>query len=1091
MKFFKLIILSLTFLFCSTSYAQQTIVIRGKVLDSQTKSPVSGASVVELDKENRTVRGTTTNINGEYALGLQSNENKLSVSIIGYQTVTEAIQKRTKIDVFLVSRNNQLTEVAVTGTRAKAVNNGSGLNIKEKDVTTAFSRIEAKELEEMAANSIDQALQGRLSGVDIGTTSGDPGAGMSIRIRGTASLSGSSNPLIVLNGMPYETEIPEDFNFGTSDEQGYAQLLNISPADILDITVLKDAASTAIWGARAANGVLVINTKRGEVGKPVVGYTFRGTLQKQPAPVPMLNGDQYSTFISEAVINRFPGLPLNLQLYPEFQYDPNNPYYYYNYSNNTDWISEITRLGTSHDHNVSVSGGGEKATYYTSVGYVNNKGTTIGTDLQRINSTLNLDYNVSSRLRFRTDISYTYVNNNQNFTNTIRSVAYNKMPNMAVYEYDEYGHQTPLYLSPASTIQGFTSISGEKISGTYNPVAMANQGIYLQTGNRITPRFNLNFRAIPDLLTTTFDVQFDINNGKYHSFLPQIATGRPQTETIVNRAMDRELDQFEVSTKFNLIYTPKIGEHHDLQGIFSFQTTDRSDEQTLTLNSNTASAWFQDPSLPSRTTESGLKSEFKPSRARSIGTLLQGQYKYFDKYILNVGVRMDGNSRFGPNNRFGYFPSVSGRWRVSDENFMEGLKDLVEDFSIRGSYGKSGKVVGPSFYGQYSPQSWNYLDLSGTYPSQIEMSDLRWETVVGKNLGFNLWFLNRTLRIDAEIYTNTTHDMFYKDLIIPSYTGFDKLSMNAGVMSNSGWEISLTTIPYKKGNWNIEFNLNFARNQNKIVEISEFYPNVNNVDITKNGNYRTYLLEGNPFGSFYGYKYKGVYKDENATIAVDKSGNQIADPNGNPVYMRYNYPLVDYIFQPGDAIYEDVNKDGTIDYRDIVYLGNGIPKVSGGFGPKIIFKKRFTFQAFFNYRLGYSIVNENKMLSSNMYGYNNQSTAILKRWRNDGDETDMPRALYNAGYNWLGSDRYVEDASFVRLRSVTLRYNLSANELKRMSLKNASIYVTGENLYTWTKYTGQDPDVSIMGSADPFKYPVDRSMTPPVKQFTLGFVVGF
>ncbi|MCH5718362.1 SusC/RagA family TonB-linked outer membrane protein [Niabella hibiscisoli] len=246
----------------------------------------------------------------------------------------------------------------------------------------------------------------------------------------------------------------------------------------------------------------------------------------------------------------------------------------------------------------------------------------------------------------------------------------------------------------------------------------------------------------------------------------------------------------------------------------------------------------------------------------------------------------------------------------------------------------------------------------------------------------------------------------------------------------------------------------------------------------------------NPFGSFYGYKYLGVYKDREATLARDGAGNVIVRPNGEQVYMRFNYPVVDYVFQPGDAMYEDVNKDGTIDYRDIVYLGNSNPKVFGGFGINLGYKNKLRLSTFFNFRTGYEIINGTEMSTTNMFGYDNQSTAVQRRWRKEGDVTDIPRALYQSGYNWLGSSRYVEDGSFLRFRTVTLRYNFDKTLLTKMGLKNLSAYVTGENLLTLTKYTGQDPEVSMRGS-DPFRVATDNSMTPPVKMFTLGLTASF
>ena len=288
-RFFCLSVLILTIgAYHSKLYAQQAVTVRGKVTDKKDKSEIIGASVIEVDQNKRTITGVSTDINGNFALRVTNTKNTLVVSYIGYNSFNAGVvANRTTINVALEPSNNTLQEVVLTA--KKMVNNGTGLNIAERNSTIASATVSGKALEELAVTSIDQALAGRLSGVDFGTTSGDPGAGMSIRIRGTSSINGSAEPLIVLDGMPYETEIPSDFNFGTADEQGYAQLLNIAPSDIKDITVLKDAASTAVWGSRAANGVLLINTKRGERGRPIVTYNFKGSMAQQPNPIPFFN----------------------------------------------------------------------------------------------------------------------------------------------------------------------------------------------------------------------------------------------------------------------------------------------------------------------------------------------------------------------------------------------------------------------------------------------------------------------------------------------------------------------------------------------------------------------------------------------------------------------------------------------------------------------------------------------------------------------------------------------------------------------------------------------------------------------------------
>jgi TonB-linked SusC/RagA family outer membrane protein len=1066
------------------------VIIRGKVTDAKSHLPLIGATVVESDKDNRTINGTVTDIDGNYALRVNDPvHNHLTVSYLNYNTLIEKINGRSLINIRLTGNAHSLNTVTITA--GQTVQSGTGLQISALNNTLSTASIQEKDLENLSTPNVAASLEGRLPGVDVSVTSGDPGAGLSIRIRGTATINGNSNPLIILDGMPYNTEIPSDFNFGTADEQGYAQLLNIAPSDIQSITVLKDAAATALWGSRAANGVLVITTKRGKIGKPSVSYSLKATYAKQPPNIPLLNGDQYATLIPEEVSNAGK-LPLNIDDDKEFSFDPKDPYWYYNYSNNTDWVKAITRTGYSQEHDISMTGGGDKARYYASVGYYNNKGTTIGTALSRITSKINLDYDVSKRIHFRSDITYTHLDNTLNYVPNkdyqVRGVAYSKMPNMAVYAYDIYGNRTPNYFSPASNIQG-------QYYQTYNPVTLAKNGIYKQQGERITPTFQLQYQIVPSVLMSTFDVEFDINNTQSHTFLPQQATGRPSTESVVNQPTNSDGDVIDVYTKTNFIYTPrKNDENHNLQALLSIQSEDRKTFAYNARTSNTASPYLQYTFNPSRADNANASLSSTRVEERSVGVLLQAQYDLLNRYMLNAGLRGDGNSRFGPNYRYGLFPSVSLRWRISAESFMKQF-DFINDFSFRASYGQAGSAPPDkdiwNYYNTYAPYSYSYMGLSGVYSTNIELSNLKWQTLIGSNAGFNLTMFDHRVTLDVDFYQNRIKDMFYDKLQIPSYTGFSQLPENVGTMDNQGWEVFLNTVPLKTHDWQVGFNLDMSRNANIIRSISPFFPRTNTLSVNRNGLYKTYLQIGNPFGSFYGFQYEGVYKDKDATVARDAAGKQIMGADGQPLYMRFDYPAIDYTFQAGDAKYKDVNHDGNINDQDIVYLGNGIPKISGGFGFDITYKDKWKLTTFFNSRLDYQVVDQADMNLTNMYSFDNQSTAVLKRWRNPGDETNIPRALYNNGYNWLGSSRYVHNASFLRLQAVTLRYTLTPDILQKLNIRGANIYVTVENLYTWTSYPGENPDVSIIGNNDPFSYPVDNALTPPSRNVLLGINVNF
>ncbi|QKJ29759.1 SusC/RagA family TonB-linked outer membrane protein [Mucilaginibacter mali] len=1081
------------FCLCAVMHAQaQTadkILIKGRVIDSKDKLPVIGATVTEQDKDKRTVSAQAADIDGNFALKISDVTHKLVISIIGYKTLTLDIGTRREFNVSMVSTTNDIAEVTITA-RAQT-NNGTGLNIDKRDQTTSTVTLNAKDVETLQATTIDQAIQGRLPGVDIVSNSGDPGAGMSIKIRGTSSINGVSNPLIVVDGVPFDTSVPSDFNFATANNTQYADLLSIAPSDIEDISILKDAAATAVWGARAANGVLIIKTKRGKKGPPTISYTFKGTSTQQPGGIPLLSGDQYSSFIPEMVMN-VNGTPLNTLTIKEFARDPLDLYNYNNYSQNTDWVKAISRRGSVYDNNLSISGGGEKARYFASVGYNDQVGTTIGTGLTRLNTRLNLDYIVSDKIKFTTFFAYSHSNtaftyaasNDGTGSDGVRAIAAIKMPNSSIYEYNEYGLLTPTYFSPAQNVQG-SYIAG----GIFNPVAMANAAQNNKINDRITPHFNLVYN-ISSVLNATGDVVFDINNVRQTRFLPQIATGRPFTETSVNRASNSDYDTYSVSTKLNLVYTPTLNDKHSFQGLFSFQSEDDKSLTQGQLITNTASSYLIDASAPGRTTlDNAIISGI--GQTRSVAMLINGQYKYLDRYIINVALRGDGSSRFGSNSRYGLFPSISARYRLSAEPFMKQFSGWLDEFSFRGGYGASGNSPDNDylFYSIYANTPTNYLGLSGLYPTNIQLNNLKWETLKGIDAGVNIILFKNKLNIDLGFYRNRTENLLNKNLSIASYNGYSSLPyLNVGTLDNQGIELSIFSTPYKSKELQVDFNFNISNNINTLRAISPYYA-TSSGNVTQNGQYLSVLQLNNPLGSIYGYKFKGVYKDADATIARDAAGNKIISPDGTPVQMRFNYPQSVYAFQPGDAQYEDINHDGNINYQDVVYLGNGNPKFTGGFGPTFTYKGQFTLQAFFNYRIGGDIINSTKMITTNEYSYNNQSTAVLRRWRNPGDVTDIPRAVYNTGFNWLGSSRYVESGTFLRFRSITARYNFAKELARKLRSKNISVYLTAENLMTFTNYTGQDPEVPNRGGI--YQQVKDDSTTPPLKQYTLGLSIAF
>ncbi len=1061
--------------------AQEQILIRGRVTSLTDAQGLPGVNVVELDRNNRIVKGSITDLYGNYVLSITSRENYIQFSFIGYKTQTMPIGDRTSVNVILQEDVMMLTGVEVTGERRES---GTGfMEVAERDLAIPFQKISAARIEEVQASTIDEALQGRLAGVDIVSNTGDPGGGMSIRIRGVNTLNANDKPLIIIDNVPYETNISSDFDFATANEEGYAQMLNIAVDDIKEIMVLKDAAATALWGTKAANGVLAITTKRGMKSlKPRVSYTYRGTISFKPKPIPLLTGDQYSTLIQEGVMN-VTGIPLNTLENKEFLYDPSEPYWYYNYGQNTNWLNEITRTGFINNHDLSLTGGGEKAKYRFSVNYQDQKGVTLGTNLNRFTTRLNLDYDISDKLRLSADLAYAHGMSHGNYSNNLRSVAYQKMPNMGVYEFDEQGQQTPVFFSPEINIQG-------TYPSTYNPVAMAEEGSNITTNDRIMPKFQVNYRILKGL-TYNFDIAFDINNTKRNLFLPQIATGRHWTNLYVNRATDSDEDTYYIYTNNRLSYTNTFNDIHQVTATLNFQTNDSKGIQYLTTTAGSASSELKDPSIPARIQESGLQLSSNSWQNRDNGLVALLHYSYKDRYIISGGMRREGNSKFDENFRFGIYPSLSLAWRLSAEEFMSKYT-FFDDLRIRASYGENGYAprTAYAFFNNYSTFNWTYLGNTAVYPVDMELENLKWESFITRNLGLTVEMFKGRIMLDYDIYKNRTKDMFGYNVAIPSSSGYEGILMNVGTLDNQGWDFSFRSYPVRTQDLTVSVDFNIARNYNILREVADDYP-LERGRTTTNGDYKRIIQVGNPIGSFYGYRYLGVYKDEEDLIARDASGQKIYDANENPVKMVYNYPAVNYEFQPGDAKYEDINHDGNINYLDVVYLGDANPDFTGGFGSLIKYKN-LSLNIFFYGRYGNEIINETKMQGENMFSYNNQTTATLRRWRKPGDETDIPRALIGYGYNWLGSDRFVDDGSFLRLRYVTMTYYFPKNILQKIGVEQLRLSVTMNNLLTFTRYLGQDPEINI-NSRDGTIYTVgyDRSNTPRPKELTFNLNVNF
>lgn len=1086
MKLLKYILIVIVIAATTGEAYGQVKVLSGKVTEMFGKQadPLLGVNINIINSQNRSLGGAITNMEGVYNLKIPANEKNLTIvfSYIGMKTVRIKYTGQERLNVTMEDDSQSIDEVVVQGKRIER----NELGISSREQVSATQKVTMSEL--VAASpvtSIEDALQGQLGGVDIVLGGGDPGARASIQIRGASTLNANADPLIVIDGVPYPADISEDTDFSTINNEDLGALLNISPQDIESIEVLKDAASTAIWGTSGANGVLMIKTKSGVQGKTRFSFSSKYSAKFEPESIPMLDGNQYTALVSEALWNsaNYNGLSNSASylsmLYnsPEIGYQPDWTYFN-EYNQNTDWLSEVRKNTQTWDNNFSMSGGGERATYRFSLGYLNEGGTTIGTGFNRLNSSLNVNYKFSRKLSFDAYFSYSQSQRDDNYFN-VRSEAFRKAPNKSPYYIDAAtGDRTSQYFNHNENTELDPAFNA-KNSKYYNPLAMANESV-----NKTTQRESkMTFRITYDILTgLTYKghVNLNIRNTKGRMFLPQVATGLPWTDSNANRSTDTASDQLTIATENQLMYRKKWEERHAIIANVLFRTTETTKSSYGSQTSGNSSSSLSDPTIGSTV----QKVSSSDSKVRSINGIGAFNYTLLNRYILNATVGLESNSSMGKSERLGIFPAAGLAWHLADEPFMRATNNWMNEFKLRFSVGQSGRAAsGTSIYlGSFASGN-NYMGMDAIKPSNMQLNKLKWETTTEYNTGLDASFLNGKLRFTVDVYQKYTKDMLHSNIKAPTTIGYGdsyKLSyINSGKMTNKGWEFRTDIVPIEKKDLRVSVYFNISRNTNKITEMPDNYTEENYT--FGNHNYAFRYEEGRPLGSFYGYRYKGVYQNAESTYARDADGNIMKNISGKPIVMQNGTATV----CPGDAIYEDINHDGVINKYDIVYLGNSQPRLTGGFGLNVSYKQ-FKLAANFYGRYGQKVINATRMNNESMFGIDNQSTAVLRRWRNEGDMTEIPRALYGEGYNSLGSDRFVEDASYLRLKSLSLTYRLPKQLCNRWGMNNIDVYVTGYNLLTWTNYTGQDPEVKTTNTLAK-----DNALTPCSIQFTCGINLSF
>ncbi len=1063
---------------------------------------LAGVHIVELNKDDRVMASATTDINGNFSFAIRNPQDRLRITYIGCETLEIPIKGLT-YNLVLKEQSHTLNEVVVS---QKKKTNTTGLDIPVNEYSGTMQSIKASEIDNLATvTSIDEALQGRISGLDIVFASGNLGAGTSMRLRGVSTINGNAEPLVVVDGNVFESDYKKDFDFNNATEDKFAELLQINPEDIEEVSVLKDASATAIWGSQGANGVIEIKTKRGSRGATRVNYSYRANVTYQPEGIKLLRGGEYTMFLKESYFNRnFSDDAANIK---EIQYLHSDAEFpdWRQYNNDTDWRKAVKQTGLETKHAVNVTGGGEKANFRFSLGWDHQTGSIIEQKLDRFTERTALDYFLSNRIKVTTNFNFNYTNNHKN-NGDLLGIAYKKMPNLAIYVEEEDGVPTDEFYHISSTISPEFRVQNDQ-SSLPNPVALAKEAWKLEKTFNIQPEFILRY----DLMSTDYEstrltyegkVNFSIFNRYEDSFYPSSLVIGSWTDKSRNKSESDASKSFAITTTHTMTFQPIFpNTDHHLMAMARFQLTSGNSRSQGNGNYN----------MPygSMTSSAGvglIDEKFNSGASEWHSFYLTGQvhYAFKERYTFDFTLRRDGSSKFGKDSRWGNFPGISARWNISDEAFMDWSDKWLSMLSMRAGWGRVGNQPGKEglFYAKYGGTT-SYMGLQAVYPNNIALNTLRWEEKEQYNLGTNLGFLDNKITADVNLYKSMTRSLMMNDYPIPSSSGFETLpSKNTGRMDNVGWEFNVNTYRLLHwGKWNLDLNVNFANNQNKLIEMDgSILERMNQEFDFKNGKYLTHIQCHAPFGAIYGFRYKGVYQysvysaeevpgisGPNAPVARNAAGEAILDELGKtkPMYFAFGTGS-EYEFKGGDAIYEDVNHDGNINELDIVYIGSSLPKVTGGFGFKLSWGS-LSWSSQFNFRYGNKVINGARMNAESMYNNNNQSRAVNWRWRVEGDVTEIPRALHDAGYNWLGSDRFVEDGSFLRLNYTSINYAIDPKVCKRLHLSRISVFLQGNNVFCLTKYSGADPEVNY-GS---YGIVVDNAQTPRSKSFSAGMNIQF
>lgn len=999
--------------------------IRGVVID-HTGEPIIGANVLIKG----TSSGLITDLDGAFEIAVETGQI-LVISYIGYITQEIPVNENTRsmLNIRLVEDTQTLDELVVVGYGV----------MKKSDLTGSVSSFKKEALNKGVSSSLSGLLEGKAAGVQITQASAEPGGGINVMVRGAGSVNAGSGPLYVIDGLPIETgEVVEGHgNSMPGQRVARSPISNINPADIESIEILKDASATAIYGARGANGVVLVTTKKGATGKMQVNYSGYMGVQSPKDLIEVLNADDYKRILNE--IQATPGSNVaKSEIVGDIQ------------GNGTDWQEEMVRSSMVQSHSVSFMGGTEQLKYFTSLNYFDQEGVLKNTGYERYDGRINLDYK-NDRVTFGTNISASYTHDDAvpiGFsTNEEGSALYAARgfdPTLSVFEEDGKTYQISSMLN------------------LDNPLALLN-GKRSQTANYRTMGTVFLDYTILKGWTVKGNFGFDYRNTRRDSYVSQLTKdGRANSGVANIRSGTRSNYLGELTTTY--IQNLENNSNLNLMGGITYQKFSAN-------HLYTKGSGFPVDETGTNNMAMADAARYMVESGRNNNKLLsyigRANFNLWDKFLFTATLRVDGSSRFGENNKYGYFPSGAFAWKMHQHDFIKNL-NLFSSLKFRASYGRTGNQDIGNFlsittFGTGDPVILDDQKLVSLSPKRIANPDLKWETTEQINVGFDMGFLESRINVSMDYFQKKTYDMLFEKPV-PASTGFDRIMQNIGNINNRGFEFTIDSRNLVgEFSWNTSLNLSTLRNRvSNLGGIAEIIHG----NAGQSTSQFALIREGVTINSFYGYKTDGIWQTQEE---IDASGTK------DPV-------------KPGDVKFVDQNGDGVVNTSDRVVLGKSVPSFTFGLTNELSYKN-FTLNFFFDGATGFKILN-NSMVETYYpvsHRRNRYAEPYLNRWTESNPSNKYPSFVNPAGQgNKATSDLTVEDGSYIRLQTVQLTYNVPLKN--RNIFQHLSFYVTGQNLLTFTNYSGQDPAMNANGNST---LKIDSNSYPTYRTFLFGVEIGF